>query len=114
MKNAVKNLFVILGVLFVAIVVTSLMRPLLNQTAMSISSQYATSSYVLSYSTRVLPLVAVFALAGFACTIMIDSVRPVVWAISAVIMGALFSPLFYSESLSYPLPFRPKIEFHLP
>lgn len=114
MKNAAKNLFAILGVLFVAIVVTSLMRPLLNWAAMSIFSQYATSSYVLAYTIRVLPLVAFFALAGFTCTIVIDSVRSVAWAIFAVILGALFTPLFYSESLAYPIPFRPEIDFHLP
>jgi len=62
---------------------------------------------------RVLPLVTVFALAGFTCTAMIDTGRKVVWSIFTVILGAMLSHLFYYNSLEYPLPFRPKIEIHL-
>ncbi|OGW42715.1 MAG: hypothetical protein A2X57_01000 [Nitrospirae bacterium GWD2_57_8] len=113
MKNQVKILFTILGVLFVAIVVTSITRPLLNRAAMSFFSHHETSSYLLSFVLRVLPLVAVFALAGFTCTVMIGSARQVVWTIFTIVLGAILSHLFYYNSLAYPLPFRPEIEIHL-
>ncbi len=113
MKSRFKNLFAVLGMLFAAIVLTSFMRPLLNQAAMSIFSHYETSSHLLSLLIRVLPLVAVFSLAGYTCTVMIDSACQVTWAIFTVILGAMLSHLFYCNSLVYPLPFRPKIEIHL-
>ena len=114
MKYLFKNLFAILGVLFVAIVVTAFIRPFLNQTVFSLYSHYSTSGSLPSYAIRVLPLIAVFALAGFTCTIIIDSVRRIAWAIFAIILSAIVSPLFYSNSLAAPVPIRRDIEMYLP
>ena len=113
MKNRFKNVFAILGVLFVAIIVTSLLRPWLNEMVFNLYSQHSTSGYLPSYVIRGLPLTSVFALAGFTFTIIIDSTRRMTWTIFAVLLGAILSPLFYYNAVAAPVPIRREFEMYL-
>ena len=112
-RRAAQNLAAVVGVILtttLAIVLVAI--PRLNRLAATGSADGTTGELMSAYSIRVLPVVLLYAGAGAACVLLLDSSRRGLWAVGAVVLGLIFSMLFYSVSLAG-VPYRQEIELHL-
>ena len=88
--------------------------PVLSRWAMSSSYDHTSAEVWRAYAVRVPPLLAIYFVVGFVCTMLVDSTKTASWALLIVAIAVLCSLLFQSLSLSGRVPFRHEVELQLP
>ena len=110
-----RNLAIIVGIMLpTTLLLYRFIAPVAAGWALTDSYDHTSAEVARAYAVRVLPLLAFYSAAAFACTRLIDSNRKGYWSCPIIFAAVLFALLFQSTGLSGRVPFRQEIELQLP